>query len=348
MAYGFDWINYYSSFQNISHGYSDSFFFEPMMKWIMMLVSYFGLSFTYFYFFASIIIYSCLYYFCCRLKLPSLGFFTIFSFMGFYLFSEGVRQGVAMAIILCALVNLIRGEKRIFYILVAIASLAHISAIFSLAYPLYTKVTKKSFKKVTIALVSIFTLLLVLLNFPSVVAVIPFVGQKFAAYSTYFIPQEGFVDYLLKGRILLIYLFMYVFVFYLLRFKVNDGYEMNSLYSSLSSCFILCATRISPVLIRFGFFPIPVIVLNMDDYFSGKGVLGKTKLYKALYLLILLLMSSSYVYFNELYKKSSETNLSIFSSQSDINREIARKCDILNKNDSNSVIGKCFSPNYDI
>lgn len=127
---GYDWINYYDYYNSIAKGY-DTMPFEPGYYYVMVLFSYFNAPFSVLTFFTTVFFFIVIYKFCIETKNPSLNFFTIFAFMGFFMFSEQIRQGVAVCIIMLAIPYFERNEKWKASIFIALAMLFHVSAIFA-------------------------------------------------------------------------------------------------------------------------------------------------------------------------------------------------------------------------
>ncbi|MEH3352122.1 hypothetical protein, partial [Klebsiella variicola] len=110
---------------------------------------------------------------------------------------------------------------------------------------------------------------------------------------------------------------------------------------AMGGVLFLCLTRMTPVLLRFGYFMIPAIVYLMDDYLYKSGRRLKTKLLKFCYLTLVLIISTV-PFVNPIYMKGSVPSLTILSSTADINSVIIYKCGILNKDNDNAVIRKCW------
>ncbi|MBE0116062.1 hypothetical protein FOT85_30565, partial [Klebsiella michiganensis] len=126
-GYGFDWINYYNTYVWSSTMVTSPY--EPGIFYIMQFFEKNGLSYGSFMFFILLFNYVCLFIFCIKQKHKMFCFFALFSFFGFYMYSEQIRQGVAISIIMLGVsFHGVGSKKTIIYTL--IASLFHISALF--------------------------------------------------------------------------------------------------------------------------------------------------------------------------------------------------------------------------
>ncbi|HBU0833385.1 TPA: EpsG family protein, partial [Klebsiella pneumoniae] len=336
-GFGYDWMNYYDSYLNINTPGYDFFFYEPGYLWCMSLFSYFGVDFQIFYGLTVLFIYFSVYKFCIKTKSPAIAFFTLFCFLGFYVFSEGIRQGVAFSICLFAL-NALRSNLRLrAIVIISVASLFHASSLFTFLYFILLNPGQKSFYRFTITSTTFVALFLFFLYNPSYLSFIPVVGPKFAIYSSmYAWADGGFVDWLLKSRVFFLYIF-----FLLMLFLFQILQKKNRIYSAISVVYFLTLSRMTPVLLRFGYYLPPVLVLSMDNYLDSKGRDGHFSLFKLAYLSILLIISTM-PFWDYTYMKGADYHVNILSSKADIESVINIKCNILNRNEINGVIRRCM------
>ncbi|WP_368843460.1 EpsG family protein [Klebsiella quasipneumoniae] len=332
-GYGYDWINYRETYIWLDSGNYDKFFIEPGITLAMSAFKFFGLPFEAFIFSCSAFMYYSTYRFCRDLKNPNLAFFTIFSFLGFFLFSEWIRQGLAIAIVMLGMCKLRLGGRGLFFICAVIASFFHISAICTLVYFVINKNTKRSmYLSITTGSALLFFLLFSLYN-PVVFSIIPIIGDKISAYAK--LMSETSIDpimFIVTSRIVYIYILLFV-VFFFLR-------KRGDIYGAVSSSFFLLISRMSPVLIRIGYLFVPAFVQSVDDYMEKKGRGLKTKLQKLIYILIIL-MISTIPYFSSYMSSAMQLGVSILSDNKEIQRSIYEKCAIINMESDTHTIFTC-------
>ncbi|WP_034458441.1 EpsG family protein [Buttiauxella noackiae] len=333
-AYGYDWINYYDTFLDVRSGDISSFFTEPGYLLLMQLFNALGFGFPQFTAIISLLMYGSIYFFCKDMNNPSLAFFTLFSILSFFMLTEQVRQGLALCILLWGIRGLHQGNIRHFLIVVFVAVFFHISAIISVLFLFIRKNTGAGMLKFSLTS-SLFVIgLLYALYHPEIFSNIPFVGQKIVAYARFFEEKNvGFWEYILGSRLVFIYFFLYLLLFIIRK-------QERGIYSGVNSVFMLFLSRLSPYLVRVGYFFVPYLVISVDDYMSQQGKGFHTRLNKLLYIIIIFMVSSIPAW-NPVYWEGSKTFLTIFSNTHDINNEILRKCDILRAHYDHIVIEQC-------
>lgn len=335
-GYGYDWINYRSTYSHIDNpGYS-IFFSEPGFYFLMRFFNFINISFPGFIAFVSFFIYYSVYVFCARMKNPSLAFFTLFSLLGFFVFSEWIRQGVALSIIMLGMYFIEKKKNLLFLLCIFLASFFHISALCVLAY-FILKVNNSRNCRLAIFSASIFIILLLLgLSYPSIFQMIPVVGDKISAYAMYSSDNSiNPLSYILGSRIIFVYLLLLLLLVYLNK-KSED-----KVYNGMGSTFFLLISRFSPVLIRIGYLFVPMLAYSMDSLMASKGKGLRTSLIKILYIFVLLMLSTV-PYWTENFSKSMNTNVTIFSSNYEINKVIYEKCSIVKYYDMNTTIADCL------
>ncbi|EMV7411446.1 TPA: EpsG family protein [Enterobacter soli] len=333
-GYGYDWINYrdtYDMLHNPTYGY---FFAEPGLYWLMLAGSYLGLSYGIFSFFVTMFIYYAVYKFCDRLNNPSAAFFTVFAFLGYFVFTEWVRQGLAISIIMLSIKHHEKDHYVRFVLSVAVACLFHASAVVALSYLLISSKSRLRMKMfLIIASAVMFSAMLIIYN-PSVTANLPFIGAKVTAYSSLLLENnDGFWKYILSSKVVFAYLIILVMLY-------SQARKYNSLFSAISAIYFMLLTRFVSVLIRVGYILVPVFVVSMDEYLTDKGRGFHTRLPKLAYLALIFGVSTIPVW-NAVFWEAARSNVNIVSDKSEIESEIANKCNIINKYYDYNVIERC-------
>lgn len=336
-GYGYDWMNYYDSYLNLDAVGYEHFFYEPGYLLCMKIFNYIGFNFQFFYAISISFIYFSVYLFCRKMNSPSIAFFTLFSFLGFYIFAEGIRQGVAFAICLFALSKALDGKKKASVILISISILFHVSSVFCFLYFFLINSNKKSVYKFSlISTIFVFSFLFFIYN-PNYLSFVPVVGSKFAIYSQMYAWESGgFFAWLMQSRVFFLYVFFLIVLFV---FIIQD--KKAKIYNSISVMYFLTLSRMTPILLRFGFYLPPALVIAMDGYLSEKGSGRNFSLFKFIYLSLILLISTM-PFWDYTYMKGAEFNLSIFSSKQYIESTINKKCTVLNRIEINGVIRRCM------
>lgn len=280
-GYGYDWINYrdtYDMLHNPTYGY---FFAEPGLYWLMLAGSYLGLSYGMFSFFVTMFIYYAVYKFCDRLNNPSAAFFTVFAFLGYFVFTEWVRQGLAISIIMLSIKHHEKDHYVRFVLSVALACLFHASAVVALSYLLISSKSRLRMKMfLIIASAVMFSAMLIIYN-PSVTANLPFIGAKVTAYSSLLLENnDGFWKYILSSKVVFAYLIILVMLY-------SQARKYHSLFSAISAMYFMLLTRFVSVLIRVGYILVPVFVVSMDEYLTAKGRGFHTRFPKLVYLALI-------------------------------------------------------------
>lgn len=335
LAYGYDWMNYYDTFVNVQQGDLDSFFTEPGYLLLMQVANIFGMQFPLFTGLVTLLMYISICVYCSKMKNPSLAFFTLFSFLGFFMLTEQVRQGLAICILLFGILTLLNGKVKTFIIFTLAATLFHISSVIALLFLFFRRNNNAvgMIKFSAIASAFVFVLLFSLYN-PDLFSSIPFIGSKIAAYARHSAEKDiGFWTYILGSRLVLIYFILYVYLF------IFHKYD-KSIYSGLGAVFVLFLTRLSPYLIRVGYFFVPYLVISIDPYMSKQGRGLHTRFNKLIYMVIIFSISTIPAW-NPVYWQGAKTHLNIFSQANDVNAEILRKCLILRENYDHIEIVQC-------
>ncbi|HHX5672173.1 EpsG family protein [Klebsiella pneumoniae] len=333
-GYGYDWINYRDTYNLANNPSYDAFFIEPGLYILMQGANYIGLSYGVFSFFLTLFIYFAVYKFCNKLENPSAAFFTIFSFLAYFVFTEWIRQGVAIAIILLSMGLYERGSKFKFTLMIIFASCFHLASLVAFSY-LFISSKSSSRMKMFIILASLVMYFVIASIYnPALMEGIPFIGDKFAAYSKAFLDNSvGFWQFVLSSKVILAYILILV-----LLYRQSKHYK--KLLSAISSIYFMLLTRLVSALVRMGYMLVPLFVLSMDEYLTDKGNGLKTKLSKLIYFCLVLGISTIPLW-NAVFWEAANSNVTIFSSDNVINREISKKCRIINKYYDVNVIERC-------
>ena len=334
---GYDWINYYDYYNSIGYGNS-TMPFEPGYYYVMVVFSSIGLPFSILTFFTTIFFFVVIYIFCNRTENPSLNFFTVFSFMGFFMFSEQIRQGVAICIIMLSIPYFERNEKKKAGFFILIAMLFHVSAVFCFLYFSIMKVGGHFGKLKFISGSLIFVILaLYVWNNPGVLSFIPFLYDKMSAYNQSYGEDAASILKIFLSKAAFIYIFVFVLCFLFLR--SGGGKEIDR---AIKSSFFMILTKLTFFLARFQFYAVPTLIMGLDRYFTSKGTGGRVSLYKAAYLIVIFLISLV-PYWSPIYTRSLASPLYITSSKSDIEKTIGRRCsDLFNYDKENNAIRRCL------
>lgn len=130
---GVDWIHYFTIYDNLKYNIIISNGIEPGFYFLMKLTNEIGFDYQQFVIMCNLIIISIFYcaisFFTKRISFAIFIFYLAFC-LG--LFNEQLRQAIAFVIIVYSYRYIIYGKRNYFCIGVVIASLFHISAIFSL------------------------------------------------------------------------------------------------------------------------------------------------------------------------------------------------------------------------
>ena len=334
-AYGYDWMNYYDTFLDVQAGTVETFFTEPGYLILMEVSNFLGLNFPQFSACVTILMYMSIYSFCNKMENPNLAFFTLYSFLSFFMLTEQIRQGLALCILLFGVYALYYGRTKRFIVIVLISSLFHISAVMAFLFLFIRGTSEKGLYKFTLAASIFVVALLYSLYHPELFSSLPLIGPKVAAYARLSEEKDvGFWSYVLGSRLVFIYLFLYIFLFSVRKSE-------RSIYSGVGAVFVLFLSRLSPYLVRVGYYFVPYLVISVDRYMTTQGRGLYSKLNKLVYISVIFMVATIPAW-NPVYWQGSKTFLTINSDVSEINKEITRKCKILHENYDHIVIMQCL------
>ena len=320
-AYGYDWLNYYQSYLALGHG-GDPFFGDLGFIFLMKICIGLGLPFPVYSFLVNIILYSLIIFFSSKMKCPSFCLFALFAFLGFFMFTEQIRQGLALSIVLFGFVLFFRKSNTRFLLVVAIACLFHMSAIMALFYYILSATKRKYFSISLICCLLFYGVFITLMSNPQLVSSLTIIESKFETYGgMYADVNSNFLDFIIHSKML----FVYVFIVILLNVF---GLKINKNYPAYSSAFLLVLTRSSSLLVRVGYYFLPFFLYSIDGFIYNEGK-GLRCSWKKLTLCLVILFVSTIPIWTPMYKLGANSNLNILSTSADFNREIGVKCNIL-------------------
>ena len=326
-GYGFDWINYRDAYMHSldRSAWFGFVFLEPGFLILMKIFRFMEVPFSLFYCFVSFFLYSMVYFFCRSQKNPSLSFFTLFSFCGFFAFSEWIREGMAISLILVGLIFLKAEKKNKFYIFVCMASMVHVSALTSFIYPYILKNNHKRMKRSVLIVFLIYSVIIFSFYNSQYFMWIPGISAKIAGYGAVYIEsnQSGFFNYILSSKISFIYMLLLFFISFLNK-------KGASIYSSFKFVFL-----------RLGYYFVPTLVISIDDFMDKQGTGRRTNMIKCIYIIIVLVISAIPLA-NPFFSQGISLSLDLFSTSADINYVISKKCNIINNNLEQHTILRCL------
>ncbi|MCG8706886.1 EpsG family protein [Brenneria sp. 4F2] len=323
-AYGYDWLNYYQSYHALENG-GEAFFADLAFILIMKLCIFFDLGYGGFNFIVNAFIYFFVYTFCKDLKNPTFAFFALFSFLGFFMFTEQIRQGLALSVILYGFSKYYFTSKKKFILTVFIATYFHFSAVLALSYFFIINDNKRGMMRAFLFSSLFYAVFITLLLSPNIVTFIQILQQKFEAYGAMYSDLDtDFLTFILHSKML----FVYLFFFLLFLFIKKPGAKKYTTYGSL---YMLMLTRSSSLLVRVGYYFVPVFIYSIDDLMYSLNRGFKTHWVKLIICTVVLVVSTIPLW-TPMYMNGSKSNLDIFSTTSDIRREIGKKCTVLRVN----------------
>lgn len=334
-GYGYDWINYNDFYYDSP--YMTILPFEPGLFYLMRLFVYFDFPFKYLVCAIYIFIYYCCYKFCVKLKNPMIGFYCLFSLLGFYMYSEQFRQGIALSIIILGLSKPVKEYPWRLTPYILIASLFHVSALTAFLFNVIFSDNEKKLKFNSILITAFVCLLLVILSSPGIISFIPFIGEKVAGYSALYNSGGSFFIYMIQQKQTYVYLALLLVIVFIYK-KERDK---KILWASLSAYFLLL-TKLAQFLVRFGYYFVPFLVIGLDEYFQTKNKKGYIYIYKTIFLMVIFVMSTI-PFFISSYMDISTSPATIFDSKSDIERKISIRCDFVQLTGvGDGVIKRCY------
>ncbi|WP_323635183.1 EpsG family protein [Pectobacterium polaris] len=336
-GYGYDWINYFDIYESIRNNENVSLPFEPGYYFFMLIMSKLNAPFQLLHVATTVIIFSFVYFFCKKTKNPNLSFFVVFSFMGFFMFMEQIRQGIAVSIIMFSTCLLVDGKKKKYFFMVLLAMCFHLTAIFGFAYYLLASEKKRKFGKTIYVILSVSCIQFLLYSFenPSLISFLPVVGQKIILYGL----MNNSLDNSLFLKSSLVYIFI-IFICIYFQFKekrlgLNYGKIDGAIYSSV----FIWQTKAAFFLQRIQYYAVAPLIVCLDDYFFVRKSFSISRVIFTLLVLIVAFMPMRF----EIYRKSISMPIFIFSSETEIKIKINQRCsDLLGVDADNFIIKQCI------
>ncbi|ULR32471.1 EpsG family protein [Dickeya fangzhongdai] len=335
-GYGYDWINYFEIYDSINKYKVDYIPFEPGYYYVMKFMSYINAPFQLLHIFTTVLIFSLVYLFCKKMKNKSLSFFTLFSFMGFFMFIEQVRQGIAVCIIMLSVGLVSDGKKIKYFIMVLFAIFFHISAIAGLSYYLLSRKNNVKYGKSIYIIISVGFIEFILYAFenPSVISFIPIIGQKIFLYGL----MGNSLNNSLFLKSSLVYIFLIILCFYFQRRESNVGRDYGKIDGSIYSSLLIWQTKAAFFLQRVQYYAVAPLIMGLDDYFFVRKKFSLSRIMYSITVLIIAYMPMRF----QIYQYSITNPLFITASHSEIWNKIGRRCsDLLKVDDGNFIIKEC-------
>ncbi|QTF09270.1 EpsG family protein [Brenneria izadpanahii] len=336
-GYGYDWINYFDIYENIDYYKNTSAPFEPGYYYLMLAMSKIGAPFQLLHLITTLIIFSFAYLFCKKTKNPTLSFFTLFSFMGFFMFIEQVRQGIAVCIIILSTHLILDGKKIKYFLMVVLAMCFHLSAITGLAYYLLANEKKRKFGKIIYIVVSVTIIQFFLYAFenPSVISFLPVIGQKIFLYGL----MNNSLDNSLFVKSSFVYIFIIILCFYFQYKEKKSGLNYGKLDGAIYSSILIWETKAAFFLQRIQYYAVSPLITGLDDFFYVRNRFSTSRIIYALTVMIVAFMPMRF----EIYRKSIFDPLFILSSEIEIKNKIMQRCaDLLTVDEDNFIIKQCY------
>ncbi|MDF7670363.1 EpsG family protein [Orbaceae bacterium ESL0721] len=336
-GYGYDWINYYDIYRNITLERYIEMPFEPGYYLMMQFASKLGMSFAFMHILTTSVIFFLVYKFCSRMKNPLLSFYAIFCFMGFFLFLEQIRQGLAIGMIMLAFLFLEQDKKKYCIFFLSIAISFHLSALVGFLYFFVSNRKNKPLGVVNYILISsllFFSVLFVFFN-PDYISFIPFLSNKIFLYG---LMESSTVNSLfVKSSMIYLCLILFAWRIYAITKRKKEGYE--KVEKSLISAIFLYQTKIAFLFQRIQYYVVPVFINGLDDFFYRRKIFSIYRLCYVMMLLIIAFMPMRLV----IYQKSIFDPIFVFSSQQVIDKTINKRCaDLLSNDEENFIIKECL------
>lgn len=325
-GYGYDWVNYYRIFNNID--YYDVMPFEPGYYYLMRFFHFYGFNFGALtaavncFVGVSVVIY------CKKKENKTLLLFCLFSFMGFFMFMEQIRQGLAIAVLLYFLDDLKNKNYKKFYIGVLLAMCFHASSFTALFFPLLNRKISKA-KLISFFVISLIVVYgaVIMINYPQYIF-IPYLKNKVLSYGG----MSGSLDNTLFNKSSLIYLLLLVPA--LISRKI-EGYK-DEAGKAIISVFLIFETKLAFFLLRFQYYFFILYVDSIDRFLSTRKKTGWLRVFLSLIVLIISYMPYRY----DIYNDSIDNPVTIFSSRQEIENKIIKRCSDLYRHggDDSSIV----------
>ncbi|HEY1870598.1 MAG TPA: EpsG family protein [Chitinophagaceae bacterium] len=195
-------------------------------------------------------------------------FFAMFCFFGWVIYSEAVRQSIAISILLLGIPSLYRGDKFKSLIFIFIATLFHTTAIVLLVMlaPLYSdKMSKRMCSLIVSSAIIFASVPLMLLSF--VLSLLPIGSLPYEKLYFYLVTPQYMPQFSAGIGIVFDFLLLFI-VFKCLRTIKNNGLAKMQTSESVTliGCvlfisFSLIVGKMMPVMTRIGWYGIPFLII---------------------------------------------------------------------------------------
>ena len=290
---GNDWIGYFVNYDcKINKICFDSFVsFEIGYQLIVNTIGQLG--FIYINIFLSIIFIICLGFFSSQFENRVLITFFIMSMISWALYTEAVRQGVAISIFYIALYYLRKEDLIKYVLLVVLASMMHVTALVGLI--MIIPYLSKSIAKVVMFGLFVFavgfamTPFTILNLFLNILPIDSSANIKLDYYlnSNDYMPQLSIGLGLIFDVLITVVLILTARKLKFQNIKNNKFFFSCLIGMSIYICFAVIIGRFMPVLTRIGWYFIPVIIIILYSNFGNS------------------------IFYEKLYKKNKVTNILI-------------------------------------
>lgn len=336
---GYDWINYYDIYHNITD--STSVFdspFEPGYYIYMMVAKMFGATYIIQNSLATMAVFLCVYRFCINTNNPSLSFFAIICFMGHYLLSEQIRQAISVCVILLFYDAFLKKKIYLSLFSIILAMMFHISAIFCLLYYLILNDNKKysNLKFLIYCILFLVAFYYAWAN-PDLLIGAKFLYYKFVAYANSY--DEGFIsiEKLINSKVIFIYFIMLTISIMILKYR-----KVPAMNNSIKALVFMILSKLTVFLGRFQYYMVPLLISGFDEYFSRRKISGNALVYRTLYATSLFIISIVPFWTPSTLSSINNSLYIISISEKQIENAIQERCETLNHYDpNNKAIKRC-------
>lgn len=334
-GHGYDWINYNQIYSDLK--YDDGEIpFEYGYYYLMKLFYYSSASYPVFHLAITSLIFYLIYGFCKKTLNPNLSFFVMFSFAGYFLFMEQMRQGLALSIASLAMLKLPARQYFKFTLYILIATMFHFTAIFGFLYLFLTPKNKLLFKTKYLIASSLLIMIIMFVYFnPGLVSFIPALAFKISLYKEQEQTMINSVFFL--SSILYVILALVILLMKLLSSRDQEGLMLDG---AVCSALFMYQTKVAFLLQRVQYYAVPSLIYGTDKYFHRVSTLSALRISYVVLIFTIGLMPLRF----EIYRNSLTSFLTIISDENQVNNLIEKRCEDLRAADpKNTVIKECMN-----
>lgn len=265
---GTDFFSYYRLYSNIDTGYGETL--EPGYRIFVRILNILSDNPQIFFVFSSMLIVGCWYWMIYSQSSDYMYSILLFALTNDYFRSmNGVRQYMAIAIVILALPSIKKGNWKRTLIYLIIACCFHTSAIvFSVLYILYKISIRPTISIISVSIVFLFGNQIKKIIFPII--------DKYTGYGRYFLGNSNYAESETAVISFMIYLSFFLLLTYEFR-KVKQNDNLKLLYSaSLLGMIIAAMSTVMPTNVtRLMYYVNPIIALYVPE---ATGMLGDKKI----------------------------------------------------------------------